>query len=464
MRVCVGTGRRRRELRRVQRRGERRRRWRRQVRGEPAWQWVLRPIGLSRTRPHTRAHTLARTHTQTDPPTRWRAHTQTHIRRPRSMPIVWFESQLCRRPCRWMQRPAVPYEWQAVGGNGWTSFLASVDARGGKSGEGLGAILALQLQARAGQSQPPTEGSTSYGIFVEANEAQYAAARRRETPPFTTLAWSVPTIGARLPPDASTLLGRTVRVMVVVGNYPGNGHTPKLFLADFTEPTKAHPSLRLLARTGGLVDAIVAHVMSLHGASGYDAALRSMRSVPAREIAAGGIHNPSFPLSGDFFADLTSAAHVGANERNKARPRTHPSDAAWQAAHGERAAPEHAVGLADAPCGRCRSDCTFGRVFGQIHDEGWKDDSRALLKKLVTDGDAAVLMCFTPGQFGLLVAAVDELKDSKGAPPRRVAGQAAGRRGRHARAAPSPARVEGRGHAVGRGRGQRRHPAVAATR
>ena len=87
MRVCVGTGRRRRELRRVQRRGERRRRWRRQVRGEQAWQWVLRPIGLSRTRPHTRAHTLARTHTQTDPPTRWRAHTQTHIRRPRSMPL-----------------------------------------------------------------------------------------------------------------------------------------------------------------------------------------------------------------------------------------------------------------------------------------------------------------------------------------------------------------------------------------
>jgi hypothetical protein len=116
----------------------------------------------------------------------------------------------------------------------------------------------------------------------------------------------------------------------------------------------------LLARTGGLVDAIVTHVMTLRGAPGYDAALRSMRSVPAREIAAGGINNPSFLLSGDFFADLTSAAHVGPNELNKARPRTHPSDAAWQAAHGKRAAPEHAVGLADAPCGRCRSERTFG--------------------------------------------------------------------------------------------------------
>jgi hypothetical protein len=248
-----------------------------------------------------------------------------------------------------MQCPAVPYAWQESGGKGGTSFLQSVDARGGKGDEGLGAILARQLQAGAGQLQPPTEASASYGIFVEANEAQLASASRRETPPFTTLAWSVPTSGARLPPAARTLLGRTVCVVVVVGNYPGNGHTPELFLADFTDPTKAHPSLRLLARTGGLADAIVTHVMTLRGPPGYEAALRSMRSVRARELAAGGIHNPSFPLSGDFFADLTSAAHVGANKRNKARPRIHPSDAAWQAAHGKRAAPEHAVGLADAP-------------------------------------------------------------------------------------------------------------------
>ena len=44
----------------------------------------------------------------------------------------------------------------------------------------------------------------------------------------------------------------------------------------------------------------------------------------------------------------------------------------------------------------------------QIHHEGWKRDSKKLLKELVTHGDAAFLTCVAPKQFGALEEVVRE--------------------------------------------------------
>ena len=197
------------------------------------------------------------------------------------------------------------------------TLLQRVDAC---SGGRLGAALQAQLEASVGKPQPTIETSAAFGICVEANKKQLDAARQRPAPPGTTLAWSEPTIGSPIPASAADELKATAAVKMCVGNYPGNKHTPKLFLADFhSEDAPAHPSLRLLALPAKLAEMLVAAAMKTRGVAGYGAEVEAIKSSARQTLPNGGISNPSLPLPGNFFADMKSATHVGAAKLNKAR-------------------------------------------------------------------------------------------------------------------------------------------------
>ena len=51
----------------------------------------------------------------------------------------------------------------------------------------------------------------------------------------------------------------------------------------------------------------------------YGAEVEAIKSSARHTLPNGGISNPSLPLPGNFFADMTSATHVGAAKLNKAR-------------------------------------------------------------------------------------------------------------------------------------------------
>ncbi len=198
------------------------------------------------------------------------------------------------------------------------TFLQRVDAC---SGGRLGAALQAQLEASVGKPQPTIEISAAFRICVEANKKQLDAASLRPAPHGTTLAWSVPTIGSPIPTSAANELKATTADKMCMGNYPGNNHTPELFLADFhSEDAPApHPSLQLLARTPQLAEMLVAAAMETRGVAGYGAEVEAIKSSARQTLPNGGISNPSLPLPGNFFADFTSATHVGAGDLNKAR-------------------------------------------------------------------------------------------------------------------------------------------------
>jgi len=198
------------------------------------------------------------------------------------------------------------------------TFLQRVDAC---SGGQLGAALQAQLEASVGKPQPTIEISAAFRICVETNEEQLAAARLRPALPGTELAWSVPTIGSPIPTSAANELKATTAVNLCMANYPGNKHTPELFLDDFRSKAAPapHPSLQLLARTPQLAEMLVAAAMETRGVAGYGAEVKAIKSSARQTLRNGGISNPSLPLLGHFFTDITSATPVGAGDLNKAR-------------------------------------------------------------------------------------------------------------------------------------------------
>ena len=235
-----------------------------------------------------------------------------------------------------------------MGGVGF-GLLERIDA---ETGGRLGAALRAQMNG-----QQHGAGDLSFNICVEAAQRQLAAAKLRKPPPNTTLASSVPVQGQRISPVAMETLGGNEAVIGFACNYPGNKQTPKDWLA---EPGKAHPTVKLFLRPMALANMVVGAAMETTGLGDSRAAeMQHAGAGRAELLPIGAIVNPTMPLLHGRMFDLTSAAHVGANEDNRVRP-PHLALRAFRADFGARCAvPPPAARLAGSLGGVCStsSDC-----------------------------------------------------------------------------------------------------------
>ena len=282
-----------------------------------------------------------------------------------------------------------------MGGVGF-GLLERIDA---ETGGRLGAALRAQMNG-----QQHGAGDLSFNICVEAAQRQLAAAKLRKPPPNTTLASSVPVQGQRISPVAMETLGGNEAVIGFACNYPGNKQTPKDWLA---EPGKAHPTVKLFLRPMALANMVVGAAMETTGLG--DSRAAEMQHAGARRaelLPIGAIVNPTMPLLHGRMFDLTSAAHVGANEDNRVRPpspsRCGPSGPTlgravlclhplrvWRA-HSAACGPPRRIACAQIP-----------------HD--YKPESERLFRELVANGDTSVELSFAPKQFVQLNELADKL-------------------------------------------------------
>ncbi len=193
-----------------------------------------------------------------------------------------------------------------MGGVEPVDLLARIDA---ETGGHLGAGLRAQMNGPQHGA-----GDQSFGICVAAAKRQLAAANLRTPPPNTTLASSVPVRGQPISFAAMEALGGNQAVIGFACNYPGHKQTANDWLAG---TDKAHPTVRLFFRPFKLADRVVAAAMERAGLGGQHAAeMQRAGAGPAELLPSGAIVNPKWPLLDGAMFDLTSAAHVGANENN----------------------------------------------------------------------------------------------------------------------------------------------------
>ena len=236
-----------------------------------------------------------------------------------------------------------------MGGVEPVDLLARIDA---KTGGRLGAELRAQMQGPQHGA-----GDLSFGICVAAAKRQLAAANLRTPPPNTTLASSVPVRGQPISLAAMKALGGNLAGIDFACNYPGHKQTPEHWLA---APDNAHPTVDLFHRPCDLADRVLAVMMERAGLGAQHAAeMQRAAAGRAELLPIGAIVNRKRPLFDGTMFDLTSAAHVGANENNKVRP-PHLALRAFRAEFGARCAvPPPAARLAGSLGGvwSTSSDC-----------------------------------------------------------------------------------------------------------
>jgi hypothetical protein len=236
-----------------------------------------------------------------------------------------------------------------MGGVEPVDLLARIDA---KTGGHLGAELRAQMQGPQHGA-----GDSSFRICVAAAKRQLAEANLRTPPPNTTLASSVPVRGQPISHAAMKALGGNLAGIDFACNYPGHKQTPGHWLA---APDNAHPTVDLFFRPCELADRVLAVMMERAGLGEPHAAeMQRAGAGRAELLQIGAIVNPMRPLFNGAMFDLTSAAHVGANENNKVRP-PHLALRAFRAEFGARCAvPPPAARLAGSLGGvwSTSSDC-----------------------------------------------------------------------------------------------------------